>query len=93
MQLTNDGHKACLEALDGAFGGNVDYVQLMKMYGNAPKPNQTSYNPSKFNRSKKTVIEGNFDEQPISKSYVERQNLTMSMSTRRLNRLTSTFSK
>jgi IS1 family transposase len=93
VQLTSDGHKAYLEAVEGAFGADIDYAQLVKLYGPTSESAKGRYSPAECTGIKKTPIEGKPDPKYISTSYIERQNLNVRMGNRRMTRLTNAFSK
>jgi IS1 family transposase len=92
VQISTDGHRAYLEAVEGAFGGDVDYAQIIKMYGPTPSP-AGRYSPAECTGIKKVSIEGRPDEKHVSTSFVEAHNKTMRMHMRRFTRLTNGHSK
>lgn len=92
VQLTTDGYKVYLEAVEGAFGTDVDYAMLVKLFG-ADRSEETRYSPATCQGAFKVAVCGDPEEERISTSYAERFNLSLRMSMRRMTRLTNGFSK
>jgi IS1 family transposase len=93
VQLTTDGHRVYLQAVEQAFGNDIDYAMLVKLYSSDRAEGEVRYSPAECTGCRETKIIGKPDSRHISTSFAERQNLTMRMNMRRFTRLTNAFSK
>jgi hypothetical protein len=93
VQLTTDGHGAYLSAVEGAFGDDIDYAMLVKIYGRTSETEQRRYSPAPCLGAIRGRVKGKPDPEHISTCYAERQNLNIRMHMRRFTRLTNAFSK
>jgi IS1 family transposase len=93
VQLTSDGHRVYLDAVEGAFGSEVDYAMLVKMFGGDNREDEARYSPAKCMGCREIVVSGSPDPEHISTSYAERQNWTTRTFMRRYTRLSNGFSR